>query len=175
LHGYTWDIHGSHQVLSLTDDGIGIGLPHSTVWFSNGCFIIIWISGNFLIIPMISPLARIMHTPGYEYIYTKTSINSWYCYHESSKLMIHPPGSQPMAKRDEIVDSYSSGINLMEGSDPGIFCDPLWTVEDVADYLKLQPETIRAMARRGELPALKIGKVWRFQKQAIHEMLINLY
>ncbi len=52
--------------------------------------------------------------------------------------------------------------------------DPLWTVEDVADYLKLQPETIRSMARRGELPALKIGKVWRFQRQAIHAMLITL-
>jgi excisionase family DNA binding protein len=52
---------------------------------------------------------------------------------------------------------------------------PLWTVEDVAVYLKLQPETIRSMARRGELPALKIGKVWRFQKHAIHEMLVNMY
>jgi excisionase family DNA binding protein len=48
-------------------------------------------------------------------------------------------------------------------------------VEDVAVYLKLQPETIRSMARRGELPALKIGKVWRFQKHAIHEMLVNMY
>jgi excisionase family DNA binding protein len=52
--------------------------------------------------------------------------------------------------------------------------DPLWTVEDVARYLQLQPETIRSMARRGELPGLKIGKVWRFQKYAIREMLINL-
>ncbi len=52
--------------------------------------------------------------------------------------------------------------------------DPLWTVEEVATYLKLQPETIRSMARRGELPAVKIGKVWRFHKQAICEMLINM-
>jgi excisionase family DNA binding protein len=52
--------------------------------------------------------------------------------------------------------------------------DPLWTVEDVANYLKLQPETIRSMARRGELPALKIGKVWRFQKTAIHNLIVSL-
>jgi excisionase family DNA binding protein len=58
---------------------------------------------------------------------------------------------------------------------PAPSSDPLWTVEDVAAFLKLQPETIRSMARRGELPALKIGKVWRFQKNAIHEMLINMY
>jgi excisionase family DNA binding protein len=52
--------------------------------------------------------------------------------------------------------------------------DPLWTVEDVAAYLKLQPETIRSMARRGELPAIKLGKVWRFHKFAINKMFINL-
>jgi excisionase family DNA binding protein len=51
--------------------------------------------------------------------------------------------------------------------------ESLWTVDDVAEYLKLQPETIRSMARRGELPAIKLGKVWRFNKIAIHEMLIN--
>jgi excisionase family DNA binding protein len=80
-----------------------------------------------------------------------------------------------MANKDEIIATSSSEINLLERTNPGVFSDPLWTVEDVADYLKLQPETIRAMARRGELPALKIGKVWRFQKHAIHEMLSNLY
>ena len=51
--------------------------------------------------------------------------------------------------------------------------DPLWTVEEVASYLKLQPETIRGMARRGELPAIKIGKVWRFRKSAIKNMLLQ--
>jgi excisionase family DNA binding protein len=48
-------------------------------------------------------------------------------------------------------------------------------VEDVAAYLKLQPETIRSMARRKELPAIKFGKVWRFQKYAIRDMLVNMY
>jgi excisionase family DNA binding protein len=51
---------------------------------------------------------------------------------------------------------------------------PLWTVDEVADYLKLQPETIRSMARRGELPAIKLGKVWRFRKTAIRDMLANM-
>jgi excisionase family DNA binding protein len=80
-----------------------------------------------------------------------------------------------MAFKDEMIDSSLSEINIAEVSSPENFLDPLWTVEDVADFLKLQPETIRSMARRGELPALKIGKVWRFQKHAIHEMLVNLY
>jgi len=42
--------------------------------------------------------------------------------------------------------------------------DPLWTVGEVASYLRLRPETIRMMARNGELPSIKVGKrVWRFK------------
>jgi len=48
--------------------------------------------------------------------------------------------------------------------------DQLWTVDELADYLKLQPETVRGMARRGELPGTKIGKVWRFRKSAIKKI-----
>jgi excisionase family DNA binding protein len=66
-------------------------------------------------------------------------------------------------------------ISPEEVNNPSLVIDPLWTVEDVAADLKLQPETIRSMARRGELPALMIGKVWRFQKPAIHEMLVHMY
>jgi excisionase family DNA binding protein len=72
------------------------------------------------------------------------------------------------------MDNFHENVILPERYAQGQSTDPLWTVEDVATFLKLQPETIRSMARRGELPALKIGKVWRFQKNAIHEMLVNL-
>ena len=48
--------------------------------------------------------------------------------------------------------------------------DQLWTVDELAGYLKLQPETVRGMARRGELPGIKIGKVWRFRKSAIKQI-----
>jgi excisionase family DNA binding protein len=77
----------------------------------------------------------------------------------------------PVNSPDDQVDR----INQLEQGAAAPPTDPLWTVEDVATFLKLQPETIRSMARRGELPALKIGKVWRFEKHAIHEMLINMY
>jgi excisionase family DNA binding protein len=80
-----------------------------------------------------------------------------------------------MMKMDVPMENYLIKPNLPDRVDPVTFNDPLWTVEDVAAYLKLQPETIRSMARRRELPALKIGKVWRFQKSAIHEMLVNMY
>ena len=45
--------------------------------------------------------------------------------------------------------------------------EPLWTVEEVAKYLRLSPTTVRAMARRGYLPARKVGRVWRFLPSAV--------
>ena len=50
--------------------------------------------------------------------------------------------------------------------------EPLWTVEDVAVYLRLNPETVRVMARRGELPCVKVGRrVWRFKISEVKEWL----
>jgi excisionase family DNA binding protein len=67
-----------------------------------------------------------------------------------------------------------SNKGSMQESSVVELASPLWTVEEVAEYLKLQPETIRSMARRGELPAIKLGKVWRFRQTAIHAMLVNM-
>ena len=48
----------------------------------------------------------------------------------------------------------------------------LWTVEEVADYLRLQPETVRTKARKGEFPAYKLGKrIWRFDIKEINACL----
>ena len=48
----------------------------------------------------------------------------------------------------------------------------LWTVEEVAEYLRVQPETVRAKARKGELPAYKVGKrIWRFDIKEINASL----
>ena len=50
--------------------------------------------------------------------------------------------------------------------------ESLWTVEEIAEYLRLQPETVRAKARKGELPAYKIGKrIWRFDIKEINACL----
>ena len=51
--------------------------------------------------------------------------------------------------------------------------EPLWTVQDVANYLRLEQETVRMMARAKKIPAIKVGKVWRFKVNDIKEMLKN--
>lgn len=37
---------------------------------------------------------------------------------------------------------------------------------EAAEYLKDHVETVRRMARRGEIPAFKVGKDWRFHQDA---------
>ena len=45
--------------------------------------------------------------------------------------------------------------------------EPLWTVEDVARYLRLKPETVRMLARNNKIPGRKVGKVWRFRAREV--------
>lgn len=37
-----------------------------------------------------------------------------------------------------------------------------WTVEEAAEWLQLDEETVRRWARAGRLPARKLGREWRF-------------
>lgn len=49
--------------------------------------------------------------------------------------------------------------------------EPLWTVDDVALYLRLNPETVRQMARLGRLPGIKVGRSWRFRPSLVKKGL----
>jgi excisionase family DNA binding protein len=42
-----------------------------------------------------------------------------------------------------------------------------YTVEEVAQALKLHPYTIRRLSREGKIPAFKFGGQWRFRKSEI--------
>ena len=43
----------------------------------------------------------------------------------------------------------------------------IMTSKEVADYLRLNEKTVSRLAQTGELPALKIGRQWRFNRTAI--------
>jgi PTS system nitrogen regulatory IIA component len=47
----------------------------------------------------------------------------------------------------------------------------LLTIDDVAEFLQVNPMTIYAWVRDGKIPAFKIGKVWRFKKEEIEKWL----
>lgn len=43
------------------------------------------------------------------------------------------------------------------------------TLEEVAKYLKVKPQTIYTWAQEKKIPAAKLGKEWRFRKSIIDE------
>jgi excisionase family DNA binding protein len=45
------------------------------------------------------------------------------------------------------------------------------TVEEVAKYLRLNPQTVSRMAQRGELPAVKVARHYRFRKDKLDAFL----
>ncbi len=49
----------------------------------------------------------------------------------------------------------------------------MMTVKDVARYLRVHDVTIYRMIHRGRLPAVRIGRVWRFHKDHIDRWLTS--
>lgn len=47
----------------------------------------------------------------------------------------------------------------------------IMNLEEVAKYLKMKPQTIYLWAQKGNIPAVKLGKEWRFRKDIIDEWL----
>jgi len=57
----------------------------------------------------------------------------------------------------------ASGVTLRDkaaGTGPAAFL----TTEEVLGYLKVNPRTIYRLIRNGELPAIRIGRQWRFRR-----------
>ena len=45
------------------------------------------------------------------------------------------------------------------------------TVDKVAAYLKLHPLIVRRLARRGDIPAVKIGRQWRVRRDLLERWM----
>ncbi|MGH7826998.1 MAG: helix-turn-helix domain-containing protein [Candidatus Binatia bacterium] len=49
--------------------------------------------------------------------------------------------------------------------------EPLLTVKQVADYLKIDKFTVYRLVTQGKLPAYKVGSQWRFNKKLLDRWL----
>jgi len=49
--------------------------------------------------------------------------------------------------------------------------DNIMTMDELAEYLKISKSTLYKLAVENKLPGQKIGKRWRFHKNAIDEWL----
>jgi len=51
---------------------------------------------------------------------------------------------------------------------------PLLDTEEAARLLRMHPRTLRTKARRGSIPAVQIGKRWRFRASTLDRWLGQL-
>lgn len=42
------------------------------------------------------------------------------------------------------------------------YLEPMWTLDEMCDYMRMTRATVRKLAETGEIPAHKIGRQWRF-------------
>lgn len=49
--------------------------------------------------------------------------------------------------------------------------DDIMTIEQLAAYLKISQSTLYKLVQDGKLPGQKVGKCWRFHKEAIDRWL----
>ena len=53
--------------------------------------------------------------------------------------------------------------------------DKLMTVDEVAEYVGLTSFTVRRLAKKGALPAAKIGRAYRFKAEDLNAYLRDQY
>jgi excisionase family DNA binding protein len=66
-----------------------------------------------------------------------------------------------------------SGPHLLkdEGNKGETILVQIMTTKEMAKYLKLHHITICKLAKEGKIPAIQIGRVWRFDKEVIDEWI----
>lgn len=51
--------------------------------------------------------------------------------------------------------------------------DSIFTIKDVADYLKVNERTIYRLAASGDLPGFKVGNSWRFKQSELEQYITS--
>ena len=51
--------------------------------------------------------------------------------------------------------------------------DMVMTIEDLSKYLKISRSTLYKLAQEGKLPSQKVGRHWRFHREAVDAWLKN--
>ena len=55
--------------------------------------------------------------------------------------------------------------------DESLVENEIMTIEEVATYLRLKPQTIYKWAQEKRIPAAKLGKEWRFRRSVLDRWL----
>ena len=68
-----------------------------------------------------------------------------------------------------ISESVSSAVAAHAA--PMLTRDEVMTAREVADLLRMPTSTVYELARRGDLPARRLGRTWRFLRPRLEELL----
>ena len=74
----------------------------------------------------------------------------------------------------DLVDRYLGAEDVVVGRASAETREPdVLTVEQLAELLQIDQKTVRSLAAAGELPGRKLGRHWRFSRQAVLDWLAN--
>ena len=51
--------------------------------------------------------------------------------------------------------------------------EPVLSTDEAAAFLRVHPKTLQRMARQGQVPAYRIGDLWRFRASALDAWLTS--
>src|SRR5437764_12693719 len=84
----------------------------------------------------------------------------------TAKVRLSPPPGGRIRVAAKILGSERSGCGCRAARRERVWqedeCEKLLTVAEAASILRLHPVTVRALAAAGTVPAVKIGRAWRF-------------
>ncbi len=72
------------------------------------------------------------------------------------------------------IQALDRSLTTTSSSNPGrvrLTREEVMTASEVAELLHLPVSTVYYLARRGELPARRLGRTWRFLRPALEELL----
>ena len=78
-----------------------------------------------------------------------------------------PEKTQPAAT----ADTEHSRTRLQAFLTSAFAAEPLLDSDQAAAIMQIHPKTLQKLARRGEIRALQIGKVWRFRASVLDEWI----
>ena len=72
----------------------------------------------------------------------------------------------------DLVDRYLGAEEVVLGRASSQHNEPdVLTIDQLAELLQVDEKTVRSLAAKGELPGRKLGRQWRFSRQAVLDWL----
>jgi excisionase family DNA binding protein len=71
----------------------------------------------------------------------------------------------------DLVDRYLGAEDVAVGRASELREPDVLTIEQLAELLQVDEKTVRSLAAKGELPGRKVGRHWRFSREAVLDWL----